>query len=497
MDSKTTMYVIYASDDTEILQGILEPMRSLEDDQKVKITLGEPIHSGKPWKPAQTAPFNDANIYVLLLSNAFMYSEFVKQLEFKKVIDRYKAEEAQVIPILLNQCPWDTNFEADEYTFSFSELTVLPENKNPISNWDTPYITYQQIRDYLISVLPSNQAEDDKPSLEVPEKKEPESHTEDQLAISFAEEKVIEEQERAKKELERKKAETEKKVQQQAEEQKRLNALEAEKRAEAERKRLEAEKAERIASEESAKEAAAKRRLEEEKRKAEAEEKAKLRAAALHREQMAAQSVEQAQDPETSSSSGSKKPIVIAAIVALLLIGFWAFWPSESTTKDSKAVETETDISDDVKEEVTETETKIATDDIEEDIKEPLAELTIGDVYEGGFVFEIDASGTTGKIAHLEDVGPMPWKDGMQIHVQLGDEWRMPTLDELRVMYQTIGQGASNTGEFADELYWSSTPFDEYQARLLRFRDGNTSYHYNKEVESRKFRIRAVRSFSR
>ena len=64
-------------------------------------------------------------------------------------------------------------------------------------------------------------------------------------------------------------------------------------------------------------------------------------------------------------------------------------------------------------------------------------------------------------------------------------------------MQRTIGQGATNSGQFADELYWSATPYDTYQARLLRFRDGNASYHYNKAVADRKFYVRAVRDFSR
>jgi hypothetical protein len=60
-------------------------------------------------------------------------------------------------------------------------------------------------------------------------------------------------------------------------------------------------------------------------------------------------------------------------------------------------------------------------------------------------------------------------------------------------MYRTIGQGATNSGEFADALYWSATDYDEYQARLIRFSDGNTSYHYNKNAEHRKFKVRAIR----
>ena len=64
-------------------------------------------------------------------------------------------------------------------------------------------------------------------------------------------------------------------------------------------------------------------------------------------------------------------------------------------------------------------------------------------------------------------------------------------------MRQTIGQGASNSGQFAQELYWSATLYDDYQAQLLRFSDGNASYHYNMENEERSFMVRAVRDFSR
>ena len=80
---------------------------------------------------------------------------------------------------------------------------------------------------------------------------------------------------------------------------------------------------------------------------------------------------------------------------------------------------------------------------------------------------------------------------------RLGEGWRLPSLEEMKVMYRTIGPGATNIGEFADELYWSATPYDEFQARLLRFGTGNSSYHYNSMGDYRKFRIRAVQDFKR
>ncbi|MDO6819808.1 hypothetical protein [Zobellia sp. 1_MG-2023] len=119
--------------------------------------------------------------------------------------------------------------------------------------------------------------------------------------------------------------------------------------------------------------------------------------------------------------------------------------------------------------------------------------LGVGDMHNEGVIFAIDPSSNTGKIAYLEDKGPMAWKDAMNIHEQLGEGWRLPELDELRLLYKTIGQGADNKGKFVAELYWSATPFDKHQARLVKFSDGNASYHYNSSGTHRKFRVRAIK----
>ncbi|MGJ8735792.1 hypothetical protein [Zobellia laminariae] len=139
----------------------------------------------------------------------------------------------------------------------------------------------------------------------------------------------------------------------------------------------------------------------------------------------------------------------------------------------------------------------VKTENIEEiDVVAEL-ELSVGDAYNGGIIFTIDPSNKIGKIAYIEDKGPMTWKNAMSIHEQLGEGWRLPELDELRGLYKTIGPGADNKGKFENELYWSATPFDEHQARLVKFSDGNASYHYNSSGTHRKFRVRAIKDFKR
>lgn len=187
-----------------------------------------------------------------------------------------------------------------------------------------------------------------------------------------------------------------------------------------------------------------------------------------------------------------KKKVRLGLLIAILaVVGIWIFSVfNDGTEKQSPVVPKNeaTDIED------ANVAAEPKTDAANQEVS--FSNLEVGDAFDGGIIFTIEPSSKTGKIAYVKDVGPMTWKNAMTIHEQLGEGWRLPTLDELSEMYRSIGQGATNSGQFADELYWSATPYDTYQARLVRFSDGNTSYHYNKNVSHRQFKVRAVRDFS-
>ena len=75
----------------------------------------------------------------------------------------------------------------------------------------------------------------------------------------------------------------------------------------------------------------------------------------------------------------------------------------------------------------------------------------IGDIYAGGIVFQINEDGT-GLVADLQDLGEMTWHDAIDAAAsafsQGYDNWYLPSLDELELMYNTIGNGADNAGGF-------------------------------------------------
>ena len=85
----------------------------------------------------------------------------------------------------------------------------------------------------------------------------------------------------------------------------------------------------------------------------------------------------------------------------------------------------------------------------------------------------------------------MTWYDAKKACYALGSRWRLPTKDELDILYRNKNE----IGGFANIYYWSSTgAMSTYHAWYQNFSmggqydDGNKSSPYN-------FYVRAVRAF--
>tara|TARA_R110002096_G_C14639518_1_gene725464 strand:+ start:1754 stop:2800 length:1047 start_codon:yes stop_codon:yes gene_type:complete len=127
--------------------------------------------------------------------------------------------------------------------------------------------------------------------------------------------------------------------------------------------------------------------------------------------------------------------------------------------------------------------------------------LQIGDITAGGIIFQINEDGT-GLVADLEDLGLMEWWDALSAAdsstSQGYDDWYLPSIDELGLMYNTLGNGGSegNIGGFETSdypRYWSSLEAisNSNHAWCFGFNNGSTSTFY----KDNSFSVRCVRAF--
>jgi len=528
MARKTKIFTIYAWEDKNAMLNLLRHLKPLEKDFDLSFWNDDPIRRGQQWMPEDESRLNEADIFLLLISADFMNSEFIKQLEFKNIIDKYKENESVVIPIILEYCQWEIDFKSDDYNFNLNELGILPEGGKPLENWPKPDLAFKDIANNIKKVLNSDNKGFEIEDVTIAS----DANGKDQMAMDFNKEgeikKNTEEGKNTKEELESKittdeeqrletakKAEEELKLVKEAEE--KLRAAEEERllKEDEARRRVEQGQEEsaketierkRIAEEKRLlEEAETQKRVEEEKRineeiEAEAkriEEKNRLKEEE-YQEEYSSVSNEYVQETQSEDNTNTRKRILAGGLIALLaIVGIWAF------SKFNKGIDEPESYMPDIDEvevkgpPASSNEIEIDSAEEEEEEEKDFSKMLVGDTHDGGIIFTIDYINKTGKIAHIDDAGPMPWIAAMKIDEKLGEGWRLPTMDELRLMHKSIGQGSDNIGEFADELYWSATAYDSNQARLVRFRDGNTSYHYNSGGTHRKFLVRAIRDFNR
>ncbi|NAS13071.1 TIR domain-containing protein [Poritiphilus flavus] len=531
MARKLNMFGIYALEDKDVMLDLSAHLDDLRGTYDLNLWLEDAVIPGEPWQFHFESRASHTEVFVLLLSEAFMKTGFMRQPEFKLVMDRQKEQKSVVIPILLEQCDWDEEFDLGDYQFSLKDLPLLPEEGQPLKEWGSLEEAYGNIASGINSIIKDLVEHlDQKRS----KKKRAKSEESGQVAISFdpAENKANDMEENSESQQEigqkassreeaeaRRRAEVAKRIREAAEasarrreEEDRLweEALEKRRLEKARRIREEAaladqqpetengfreehatvksKRAERKKRSRSAK--VAKSDIPETKRP----EKTSVTAPSTTPAQAKTKVESSGEKPEKASEASNiftKRNIIRAAMGAVFVVLIiWLFSLFGNSTENEAPEAAATN------------ETKVEATDNSESADEESVTLTeaavtfaVGDYHQEGIIFELNTDNNTGKIAHLDDAGPMPWQDANKIDEQLGAGWRLPSFEELQSMYNSIGQGADNKGEFTNGLYWSSTPFEEHQARLLRFLDGNTSYHYNRHVEHRSYRVRAIKDF--
>jgi hypothetical protein len=85
------------------------------------------IVPGVSWEEEIEMHLNTADIILLLISPAFIGSDYCYSKEMKRALERHHAKEARVVPILLRPVDWAGT--------PFSQLEMLPSNARPVTRW--------------------------------------------------------------------------------------------------------------------------------------------------------------------------------------------------------------------------------------------------------------------------------------------------------------------------------------------------------------------------
>jgi hypothetical protein len=82
---------------------------------------------GEDWDGVINEKLTSANLILLLVSADALVSKYIRETEIRIAMDRYRAGDARVIPIILDDTEWKGQ--------PFAGLQALPSGAKPVSRW--------------------------------------------------------------------------------------------------------------------------------------------------------------------------------------------------------------------------------------------------------------------------------------------------------------------------------------------------------------------------
>jgi tetratricopeptide (TPR) repeat protein len=121
------VFYSYAHEDERLLERFNTHLSSLKREKKIATWYDRDIHAGSDWASTINSHVNTADIILLLISPDFIASDYCYSNEAQRALERHRAGEARVIPIILKPVDW-------QHT-PLSELQALPRDGKPITSY--------------------------------------------------------------------------------------------------------------------------------------------------------------------------------------------------------------------------------------------------------------------------------------------------------------------------------------------------------------------------
>ncbi len=121
---KIEIFVSYSHRDERLRQRLVNHLKLLEWQGLSVIWHDRKIGAGREWAGEIHEHLNTCHIILLLVSEDFMASDYCRDVEVKRALERHDTHEARVIPVILRSVFWENA--------PFSKLQALPDDGKPI-----------------------------------------------------------------------------------------------------------------------------------------------------------------------------------------------------------------------------------------------------------------------------------------------------------------------------------------------------------------------------
>ena len=131
------VFFAYAREDKHLREELAKHLRILERKGVIATWHDFMIIAGDEFDTVIHKHLDNASIVLLLVSPDFLDSEYCYTIEMKRALERHRAGECRVIPVIIRPCSWrDT---------PLGDLHALPTNGKAITTWRSKDVAFQDV----------------------------------------------------------------------------------------------------------------------------------------------------------------------------------------------------------------------------------------------------------------------------------------------------------------------------------------------------------------
>ncbi|MDA1327015.1 MAG: TIR domain-containing protein, partial [Proteobacteria bacterium] len=103
------------------------------------------IEAGDDWKASIDENLESADIILLLISADFVASDYCWEIEMKRALERHKAGEAQVVPVIIRDVDW--------HKAPFGKLQALPTDGKAVTTWSNKDTAWRNVAEGIEKIV--------------------------------------------------------------------------------------------------------------------------------------------------------------------------------------------------------------------------------------------------------------------------------------------------------------------------------------------------------
>ena len=119
-------FISYSHKDADLLTQLHEHLSTLRRQQLLDTWTDREIHPGGVIEAHVEEQLEYAELYLLLVSSAFIQSTYCFEKEFLRACERQRAGKAIIVPIIIRECDWNIP--------QLRQFKALPEDGKPVTS---------------------------------------------------------------------------------------------------------------------------------------------------------------------------------------------------------------------------------------------------------------------------------------------------------------------------------------------------------------------------